>query len=269
MIVLQNLVMGFGSNRVLDELSLSIADGQTMVVIGPSGCGKSVLLKCIMGLLKVESGNVLVDDKDVTRLPRRDLYELRKRFGMVFQSSALFDSLSVGENVSLALREHTNHGPEKIERTVAEKLDLVGLSGTERLKPAELSGGMKKRVAVARAIVMDPDYVLYDEPTTGLDPITADRIDDLIRDLQSKLSITSIAVTHDMKSAYKIADRIAMLHRGKISFTGTPDETRNTRDPVLRQFIEGKWKRPQEMELETTVRKRLPSAGGGNVQKSD
>jgi phospholipid/cholesterol/gamma-HCH transport system ATP-binding protein len=265
MIVLENLVTGFGTNRVLDKLSLSIEDGQTMVVIGPSGCGKSVLLKCIMGLLKVESGRILVNGKDVTTMARRELYELRKRFGMVFQSSALFDSLTVGENVSLALREHTGYGLERIEGAVAEKLDLVGLSGTQHLKPAELSGGMKKRVAIARAIVMDPDYVLYDEPTTGLDPITADRIDDLIRDLQSKLSITSIAVTHDMKSAYKIADTIAMLHDGRISFTGTPDETRNTGDPVVRQFIEGRWKRPQETELESTVRKRLPSVGGRDV----
>lgn len=251
MIDLQGLRLSFGDNVVLDGLSLAIRDGETMVVIGPSGCGKSVLLKCVVGLLKVEAGKIIVDEKDVAGISRRDLFELRKRFGMVFQSSALFDSLTVGENVSLALREHTTFSAKKIIETVEEKLEMVGLSGTEHLKPSELSGGMKKRVAIARAIVMDPDYVLYDEPTTGLDPITADRIDDLIRDLQSKLSITSVAVTHDMKSAYKIADRIAMLHRGQITFIGSPDETRNTDDLVVRQFIEGRWEKPQDSRLES------------------
>lgn len=257
MIDLKGLTLSFGDHTVLDGLSLSIGDGETMVVIGPSGCGKSVLLKCVMGLLKVESGKILVDDVDVASITRNELYQLRKRFGMVFQSSALFDSLTVGENISLALREHTTLSTDKIRATVEEKLSMVGLSGTEHLRPAELSGGMKKRVAVARAIVMDPDYVLYDEPTTGLDPITADRIDDLIRDLQSKLSITSVAVTHDMKSAYKIGDRIAMLHKGRITFTGTPDETKNTDDPVVKQFIEGRWKKPRDTKLESRLESGL------------
>jgi phospholipid/cholesterol/gamma-HCH transport system ATP-binding protein len=253
MIILKGLVLGFGDHRVLDGLDLTIGNGETMVVIGPSGCGKSVLLKCVMGLLKVEAGSILVDEQDVTRINRRELYEVRKRFGMVFQSSALFDSLTVGENVSLALREHTNLSAGEIKKTVEEKLALVGLSDAEPLKPAELSGGMKKRVAVARAIVMSPDYVLYDEPTTGLDPITADRIDDLIRDLQSKLSITSVAVTHDMKSAYKIGDTIAMLHKGRINFIGTPEETRGSDDPVVKQFIQGRWKKPQDTKLESRL----------------
>ena len=262
MIVLKGLVQGFGDNRVLRDLDLAIDDGETMVVIGASGCGKSVLLKCIMGLLRVDSGAIMVDGKDVTQIGRRELFELRKRFGMVFQSSALFDSLSVGENVGLALQEHTDNSSGRIRHIVEEKLGLVGLSGTEHLSPAELSGGMKKRVAIARAIVMEPDYVLYDEPTTGLDPITADRIDDLIRDLQSKLSITTIAVTHDMKSAYKIADRIAMLHDGKIVFSGTPDETKEVEDPVVRRFIEGRWERPLDVELETSIQEGVVPAGG-------
>lgn len=262
MIVLKGLIQGFGDNRVLRELDLTIDDGETMVVIGASGCGKSVLLKCIMGLLKVDSGTIMVDGKDVTKIGRRELYELRKRFGMVFQSSALFDSLSVGENVSLALREHTSNSSERMRLIVEEKLGLVGLSGTEHLRPAELSGGMKKRVAIARAIVMEPDYVLYDEPTTGLDPITADRIDDLIRDLQSKLSITTIAVTHDMKSAYKIADRIAMLHDGKIVYSGAPEEIRKVKSPVVRQFIEGRWEKPRYVELEASIQEGAIPAGG-------
>ena len=265
MIVLKGLVQGFGDNQVLRDLDLTIDDGETMVVIGASGCGKSVLLKCIMGLLKVDSGTIVVDGRDVTQIGRRELYELRKRLGMVFQSSALFDSLSVGENIGLALQEHTDSSSKRIRQVVEEKLGLVGLSGTEHLRPAELSGGMKKRVAIARAIVMNPDYVLYDEPTTGLDPVTADRIDDLIRDLQSKLSITTIAVTHDMKSAYKIADRIAMLHDGKIVFSGGPDETKRSEDPVVRQFIEGRWERPQAMEMEASIQEGVMPAGGEDV----
>jgi len=215
-----------------------------------------------MGLLKVESGKIVVDDSDVTQISRKELYALRKRFGMVFQSSALFDSLSVGENLSLALREHTNYSSKRIREIVGEKLSMVALSGAEDLRPAELSGGMKKRVAVARAIAMEPDYVLYDEPTTGLDPITADRINDLIRDLQEKLSITTVAVTHDMKSAYKIGDRIAMLHEGKITFIGSPDETEGTKDPVVRQFIEGRWERPRDKELRATVQEKVKVVGG-------
>lgn len=265
MIALKSLVQGFGDNRVLRGLDLTIDDGETMVVIGASGCGKSVMLKCIIGLLKVDSGAIMVDGKDVTQIGVKELYGLRKRFGMVFQSSALFDSLSVGENLSLALREHTDNPSERIGEIVEEKLGLVGLSGTEHLRPAELSGGMKKRVAIARAIVMEPDYVLYDEPTTGLDPITADRIDDLIRDLQSKLSITTIAVTHDMKSAYKIADRIAMLHQGKIIFSGTPDETKEVENPVVKQFIEGRWEKPQYVELEASVKEGAIPVGGEDV----
>ncbi|MFQ5906041.1 MAG: ABC transporter ATP-binding protein [bacterium] len=262
MIVLEGVFKSFDGNRVLRGLDLTIEDGQTMVVIGPSGCGKSVLLKCIMGLLRVESGRIMVDGSDVAQISRRELYRLRRRFGMVFQSSALFDSLSVGENLSLPLREHKNYSSHRMAEIVEEKLSMVGLSGTEELSPAELSGGMKKRVAVARAIIMEPDYVLYDEPTTGLDPITADRINDLIRDLQGKLSITTIAVTHDMKSAYKIGDRIAMLHDGRISFVGSPDETRSTRDVVVRQFIEGRWERPRNRELRATLEEKVESVGG-------
>jgi phospholipid/cholesterol/gamma-HCH transport system ATP-binding protein len=264
-IKLKGLELSFGGNHVLRGMDLDISDGETMVVIGPSGCGKSVLLKCIIGLLKVESGSIMVDGKDVVLIGRKELYELRKRFGMVFQSAALFDSLSVGENISLALREHTDYSNERIGTIVREKLSLVGLSGSEHLKPAELSGGMKKRVAIARAIVMEPDYVLYDEPTTGLDPITGDRIDELIRSLQDRLSMTTIAVTHDMKSAYKIGDKIAMLHEGRIIFKGTPDETKESKNPVVRQFIEGRWQRTTDTQLEASVEEKLEPAGGKDV----
>jgi phospholipid/cholesterol/gamma-HCH transport system ATP-binding protein len=191
-----------------------------------------------------DRGEVWVDGVDITRLDRKSLFRIRMRFGMVFQSSALFDSLSVWENVCLGLREHTRLPDEEIEAIGREKLKLVGLEDAWDKMPAELSGGMKKRVAIARAIAMNPDCVLYDEPTTGLDPVTADVINNLIGELQRKLKITSVVVTHDMKSAYKVADRIAMLHDGRIIFEGTPEEVRNTDHPVVRQFIEGQARGP-------------------------
>ena len=218
---------------------MTINKGETMVILGRSGCGKSVLLKLIMGLLKPDSGKIFVNGDEITSLNDNQLNKLRQKFGMLFQASALFDSMTVDENVGLALREHTKLSDEEVKQKVTEKLKMVGLSRVEQVKPAELSGGMKKRVGLARAIAMDPKYVLYDEPTTGLDPIMADVINELIVNLRNTLSITSIAVTHDIVSAYKIADRIAMLYEGKIIFIGTPDQVRNTENPVVRQFIEG------------------------------
>lgn len=239
MIEIKDVFKSFRNNQVLQGVNLTIKKGETLVIIGRSGCGKSVLLKLIMGLLKPDSGKIFVNGDDVTALNDKQLAKLRQKFGMLFQASALFDSMTVDENVGLGLREHTKLSEEDIGHRVRERLKMVGLSGIEEKKPAELSGGMKKRVGLARAIAMDPDYVLYDEPTTGLDPIMADVINDLIISLRNSLSITSIAVTHDIVSAYKIADRIAMLYEGKIIFVGTPEEVKNTEDPTVRQFVEG------------------------------
>jgi phospholipid/cholesterol/gamma-HCH transport system ATP-binding protein len=239
MIEIKDVHKCFRWNSVLQGVDLTINKGETMVIIGRSGCGKSVLLKHIIGLLKPDQGMILVDGEDIVSYNDNQLNKLRQKFGMLFQAAALFDSMTVDENVGLGLREHTKMPEAEIKEKVKQTLKLVGLSGIEEKKPAELSGGMKKRVGLARAIAMDPEYVLYDEPTTGVDPIMADVINELIIHLRNTLSITSIAVTHDMVSAYKIADRIAMLYDGKIIFIGTPDETKNTNHPVVRQFIEG------------------------------
>jgi phospholipid/cholesterol/gamma-HCH transport system ATP-binding protein len=239
MIEIIDLEKSFGDHRVLSGVNLKVNKGETVVVIGRSGCGKSVLLRHIIGLMKPDRGKILVDGVDITRLTGDQLYELRKRFGMLFQGAALFDSLSVWENVGLGLIEHTHLDEQEIRRIVCQKLEMVGLGSLDEVKPAELSGGMKKRVGLARAIAMDPPVILYDEPTTGLDPIMADVINGLIRDLQGRLNITSIAVTHDIKSAYKIGDRLALLYDGKIVFEGTPDETRLTENALVKQFIEG------------------------------
>ena len=228
-----------GSKDVLRGVTLAVARGESLVIIGRSGTGKSVLLKHAIGLLDPDRGTVHVNGIDVTALAERELLELREGMGMLFQGGALFDSMTIGENVGLALREHTPLPEVQIDIVVAEKLSLVGLSGTEPQRPSSLSGGMKKRAALARALAMNPKIMLYDEPTTGLDPITSDVINRLIRQLQQRLKITSIAVTHDMRSAYHIADRIAMLHEGRIHAIGTPAEIQATKDPIVRQFIEG------------------------------
>ena len=228
-----------GTKDVLRGVDLSVPRGECLVVIGRSGSGKSVLLKHVIGLLLPDDGIVLVNGVDVASLDEAELLGLREDMGMLFQSGALFDSMTVGENVGLALREHTPLGETQIEMIVGEKLALVGLKGTEDLRPSSLSGGMKKRAALARALAMNPKIMLYDEPTTGLDPITADVINRLIRRLQERLGMTSIVVTHDMRSAYHVADHIAMLHEGRIHAIGTPAEIQATRDPVVRQFIEG------------------------------
>jgi len=239
MIEITDLTKSFHHHPVLKGVNLTVKKGESMVIIGRSGCGKSVLLKLIIGLLRPDSGRIVIDGEEITAHRYRDLYTLRKRFGMVFQGSALFDSLTAGENVGLGLRQHTKLRKEEIREIVRQKLELVGLSGIESLKPSELSGGMKKRVGLARAIAMDPEFVLYDEPTTGLDPIMACQINELIRSLQERLGITSLAVTHDINSAYKIADRIAMLNEGKIIFVGAPEEIRSSPNPIIQQFIRG------------------------------
>jgi len=228
-----------GRKEVLRGVDLDVARGESLVIIGRSGTGKSVLLKHVVGLMRPDRGTVRVNGIDVASLEEKELLSLREQMGMLFQGGALFDSMTVGENVGLALREHTPLPEKQIEIVVGEKLALVGLSGSEGSRPSSLSGGMKKRAALARALALNPKIMLYDEPTTGLDPITSDVINRLIRRLQDRLKITSIAVTHDMRSAYHIADRIAMLHEGRIHAMGTPDEIQATRDPIVRQFIEG------------------------------
>ena len=238
-IKVENLIRTFGERRVLDGVNLEIYEGETFVIMGGSGCGKSTLLRHLIGALKPDSGKVLIKDKDITSINEQQLDVIKKRFGMLFQSAALLDSLTVEENVSLPLREHTKLAPDIIKIMVRMKLSLVGLRGFESYMPAELSGGMKKRVGLARAIAMDPDIVFYDEPTAGLDPVVSGVIDKLILDLSKKLLITSVVVTHDMQSVFRIADRIAMLHKGKILQIGTPEEIKNSSQAIVQQFISG------------------------------
>jgi phospholipid/cholesterol/gamma-HCH transport system ATP-binding protein len=237
MIEIRDLHKTFGNQPVLDGVDLDIETGNSIVILGRSGSGKSVLLKHIIGLMKPDRGTISVDGQEVTSMSYAKLAEMRKRFGMLFQQAALFDSMTVGENVGLALREHTSLSAAKIAEIVADKLAHVNLFDLQDKKPSDLSGGMRKRVGLARAIAMDPDYILYDEPTTGLDPVTAQQINELIRDLQSKLNVTSIVVTHDLQSAYHVGDRLCLLYQGKIYFDGTPEEIQNSADPVVHQFI--------------------------------
>ncbi len=239
MIELSDIHKSFGENHVLRGVKLRIDRGESLVVIGGSGSGKSVLLKHIIGLLRPDKGKVIVDSIDLSQLDEDGLNEVRKKFGMLFQSSALFDSMNVWENVGFGLKRHTLLSNSEIKEIVVRKLRMVGLVGVEDVMPSELSGGMRKRVGLARAIAMEPEILLYDEPTTGLDPIMADAINDLIVEMREKLKITSIAITHDIKSAYKIADTIAMLYNGVIIASGSSEEIKNTSNPVVRQFIEG------------------------------
>jgi phospholipid/cholesterol/gamma-HCH transport system ATP-binding protein len=229
----------FGQRQILNGANLQIYKGETMVIMGGSGCGKSTLLRHMIGSVRPDSGTVYVMNSDIANMGEEELDAIKKKFGMLFQSGALFDSLSVKENVAMPLREHTKLDENIISIMVKMKLELVGLRGFEDLMPAQLSGGMKKRVGLARAIVMDPEIVFYDEPTTGLDPIMAGVIDKLILDLSKKLSITSVVVTHDMKSVFRIADRIAMLHEGKVVEVGLADEIKDTANPIVKQFITG------------------------------
>ncbi len=239
MIELIDVSKNLSGKQVLDHMSLTVDEGETKVIIGRSGVGKSVTLKHIVRLMEPDSGSVRVDGKAVLSLKGAELNELHMQIGVVFQGGALFDSLAVGENVGFILREHMNLRQSEIEKRVKESLALVGLYNVEDYMPADLSGGMKKRVALARAICTRPKIILYDEPTTGVDPITADAINLLIDELHDKLKVTSIVVTHDMRSAYKVADRIAMLYEGKIIAEGTPDEIRYSHNPFVHQFITG------------------------------
>ncbi len=244
MIEIKNLHKSFGGREVLKGVDLTIKDGETLVIIGRSGCGKSVLLKHITALMEPDSGQVLIDGKDMFSLSSEEQDKVRLQIGTLFQGSALFDSLNVMENVGYSLFEHTKRTEQDIAAVVTEKLRLVGLKDIEDAMPSDLSGGMKKRVGLARAICNEPKIVLYDEPTTGLDPINSDVINDLILRMQEKLKVTSIVVTHDMTSAYKVGNRIAMMYEGKIIGAGTPEEIRNTANPVIRQFITGSAKGP-------------------------
>lgn len=237
----------FGEQKVLDGISLEIEKGQSVVVIGRSGSGKSVLLKHVIRLMEPDSGTISIDGQDISGLNGSSLSTFRRRFGMLFQGAALFDSLSVRENIALGLKESRQYDHDEIDQMVSEKLEMVGLTSAVDKFPAELSGGMRKRVGLARAIVHNPEILLYDEPTTGLDPITSDMIDNLISDLNDKLNVTSIAVTHDMRSAFKIADRIVMLYKGKIHFDGTPDEVQQSDNAVVQQFISGEEEGPVEV----------------------
>ncbi len=238
MILVKDLFKQFDDHQVLNGVNLTVGKGDTMVIMGGSGCGKSVLLKLIIGLLEPDKGKIWIDGEEITDLTEKQMDEVRKRFGMVFQFSALFDSLTVAENVGFSISRHTKMTREQIADLVAEKLELVGLGGTEDVMPVDLSGGMKKRVSLARAISMDPEIILYDEPTTGLDPVAAAGIDRLIAELHDKLQVTSLVVTHDMKSAFSIGTRMAMLYNGTIIEEGAPDEFRRSTEPVVRQFLE-------------------------------
>jgi phospholipid/cholesterol/gamma-HCH transport system ATP-binding protein len=248
LIELKHVSKRFGRLVVLKDVSLSIETGRCIVVIGASGTGKSVLLKHIVGLLKPDHGEVWVEGQRIDTLPERALVPVRQKFGFLFQMGALFDSLTVAENVAFPVIEHTHKPPEEVEKIVVQKLKLVGLPDAGKKMPGELSGGQKKRVALARAIALDPEVILYDEPTTGLDPIRSDVINELILKLQRELKVTSIVVTHDMNSAFKVADRIVMLHEGGLIFDGTPEDIQKSEDEAVKRFVEGE---AGEQELAT------------------
>lgn len=239
MIEAQDVHKSFGTQKVLNGVNLKIEKGERIVIIGRSGGGKSILLKHLIGLLQPDAGEVFVDGERIDNMNERELLHVRRKFGMLFQGAALFDSLTVSENVAFALHRQRKWTDQEIRGKVEEALQMVDLPGIEHKKPAELSGGMRKRVGLARAIVYRPEIVLYDEPTTGLDPIAADSIDQLIVKVSDRLNVTSIAVTHDMRSAEKIGHRILMLHQGKIYASGTPAEILKSSDPVIHRFVNG------------------------------
>lgn len=239
MIKLVNINVDFGGKRVLEDINLDIAKGESMVIIGPSGSGKSTMLRLIVGLLKPSAGKIYIDGQEITAMGEDDLNKIRLRMGMVFQYSALFDSMTVGENVAFGLRQHTAMDDEAIARVVRKKLRMVGLSGQEEVMPNELSGGMKKRVSLARAVAIDPEVVLYDEPTAGLDPIMANTIDRLIVSTKRITGVTSVVVTHHMNSAFNIADRIAMIYEGRIVEVGSADQIKNSENEIVQRFIQG------------------------------
>ncbi len=237
MISIKNIRKTFGEKKVLSGLNLDIPQGETLVIMGRSGCGKSVLLKIIAGLLPVDSGEVWINGTEISHLSKNNLNQIRRKIGMLFQSAALFDSMSVAENVAFMLDQHTKMSKQEIRKIVDEKLALVDLDGVQELRPAELSGGMRKRVGLARALAFNPNIILYDEPTTGLDPVTCTEINELIIGLHEKLEVTSIVVTHDMHSAFSVATLMVMLNEGKQAAYGTPDALINDEDPTLQQFI--------------------------------
>jgi phospholipid/cholesterol/gamma-HCH transport system ATP-binding protein len=239
-IKLDNVHKAFGEKIVLQGFTLDIGEGETMVIIGYSGTGKSVAIKHIVGLLEPDEGTVFVDGLEVPKLPRRELYELRSHIGYVFQFAALFDSFTIRENVAMGLRKQGILRPDEIDVRVHEALDLVDLENVADRYPAELSGGMRKRVGIARAVALRPKYMLYDEPTTGLDPVTSATMDQLMIKMRDVLGVTSVVITHDMRSAYTVGTRIAMLYDGQVRQVGTVEEIKHTSDPVVRQFIEGR-----------------------------
>jgi len=239
MIEVCNLERSFGSHKILDGVSFCIDRGESVVIIGRSGGGKSVLLKHLIALLKPDSGQVLIDSENIVPLNERQLLRVRRKFGMLFQGAALFDSMTVAENIAFALRRERSFPEDEIVRKVAHVLELVDLPGIEEKKPSELSGGMRKRVGLARAIVYQPEIVLYDEPTTGLDPIASDSIDKLILRVRDRLKVTSVVVTHDMRSARRLGQRILMLHEKRIYAAGTPEEIFGSKDPIVKRFVEG------------------------------
>lgn len=239
MIEARDLKKSFGAQRVLDGVNLRIADGESVVIIGRSGGGKSILLKHLIGLIRPDSGEVIIDDESIVDMNERRLLQVRHKFGMLFQGAALFDSMTVAENVGFALRREKTLKEAELTRRVSEALEMVDLPGTENKKPSELSGGMKKRVGLARAIVYRPAIVLYDEPTTGLDPVVSDSIDQLIVRVRDRMKVTTVVVTHDMRSARRVGQRILMLRQGKIYAEGTPDEIFSSTDPVVHRFVNG------------------------------
>lgn len=251
MIEIVDLQKSFGAKQVLRDVNLRIEDGKTTCILGGSGSGKSTLIKCLIGLEQVTDGKILVDGKDITKIHSEiKLAAIRRRFGYLFQEGALFDSMSVGENVAFGLKYLTEVPEQDYPKVIREKLALVGLKeDVAKLNPSELSGGMKKRVSLARVLAVEPKVILYDEPTTGLDPIMSDIISDLIMDLKAKLSVTSVVITHDMHSAFKIADYIAFLYEGKILMYGTPQEFQKTDNPYVRQFVQGSSHGPIQMKL--------------------
>lgn len=249
MIELKQVSKSFGNRHILNGVNLSVADGETLVILGASGSGKSTILKLIIGLLQPDAGDVLIHGQNVTAITEDAWNKVRRHMGMVFQYSALFDSMTIGENVAFGLRQHENMTEEQVQTVVREKLHMVGLDGIESLMPSSLSGGMKKRVSLARAIALNPEIILYDEPTAGLDPIRSTAISHLIRDMQEKMHVTSIVVTHDMKSAGEIADRMAFLYEGSFLAIGTPDELYQSPDPRVQQFIHG-WEFPEMPQKE-------------------
>ena len=239
MIEVKNLYKSYGGKGVLSDISLSVSHGQSLAVVGKSGAGKSVLLRCLIGLVKPENGTIYIDNKLINTMNFSQLQKIRSSIGMVFQFGALFDSMTVRENISLALQKLTKLNENEIQQRVRNSLEEVDMAGTEDLMPAELSGGMKKRVGIARAIAIKPAYLFYDEPTTGLDPVMTDSINRLIRKFQDTGEVTSVIITHEMRTVYDVADRVLLLHEGRIQYDGSPDTINNVDDPVVQQFITG------------------------------